>query len=214
MAGKKQFDVEDALDRAVLAFWTQGYAETSVETLSESTGLGRSSLYGTFGDKNALFVRALDRYRRRWGDQYDAALARHPHDPAKAVAAYLDVILSRIADPDLPDGCLVAISAAQAGTMNAGTLEHVQAALADQRSRLLTALTTRGLPRRRAEDLASFLLAVTQSLGVLSRAGTPTAHLRAVARTSVAAVADAAKAADLTHASRSPSKRRDQRRRP
>ena len=50
--------VQDAME----AFWTRGYAATSVNDLLEETGLNRGSLYASFGDKHRLFLTALDRY--------------------------------------------------------------------------------------------------------------------------------------------------------
>ena len=62
MAGVKQFDRYEVLDRAMAAFWTRGYEATSIDDLVEATGINRGSLYGTFGDKRRLFLMALDRY--------------------------------------------------------------------------------------------------------------------------------------------------------
>jgi len=54
MAGRKQFDVDEALRRAMHVFWRWGYSEASIDRLTEGNGPGRSSLYGTFCDKSAL----------------------------------------------------------------------------------------------------------------------------------------------------------------
>src|SRR6202011_688874 len=62
MAGVKQFDRDEVLDRAMAAFWTRGYEATSIDDLVQATGIGRGSLYGTFGDKRQLFLAALDHY--------------------------------------------------------------------------------------------------------------------------------------------------------
>src|ERR1700730_11789741 len=62
MAGVKQFDRDEVLDRAIVAFWTRGYEATSIDDLVEATGINRGSIYGTFGDKRRLFLMALDRY--------------------------------------------------------------------------------------------------------------------------------------------------------
>jgi TetR/AcrR family transcriptional repressor of nem operon len=62
MAGKKSFVPEQALDKAIDLFWTQGYESASIEELVQSMGVGRGSLYDTFGDKHALYLAALSRY--------------------------------------------------------------------------------------------------------------------------------------------------------
>lgn len=58
----KSFDRDQALDAALGVFWAKGYGATAVADLTESMGIGRQSLYDTFGDKHALFLEALRRY--------------------------------------------------------------------------------------------------------------------------------------------------------
>jgi len=63
MARHKEFDRDEALHRAMEVFWSRGYEATSVGDLVEHMGINRQSLYDTFGDKHALYLQALDRYR-------------------------------------------------------------------------------------------------------------------------------------------------------
>ncbi len=58
----KQFDRTEALDRAMQLFWEKGYEATGLSELTERMGIGRQSLYDTFGDKKSLFLEALDHY--------------------------------------------------------------------------------------------------------------------------------------------------------
>src|SRR6185312_856599 len=67
MARPKSFDENAVLDQAVELFRARGYEGTSLAELESHLGLGRQSLYNTFGDKQALFIKALDRYRRATG---------------------------------------------------------------------------------------------------------------------------------------------------
>lgn len=76
MARPKEFDRDAVLDRAVELFWTRGYEATSIGDLVEHLGIGRQSLYDTFGDKHALYVTALDRYRERGNSIITGALAK------------------------------------------------------------------------------------------------------------------------------------------
>ena len=65
MVGRpKEFDEEEALKRAMEVFWSHGYEATSVQDLLDAMGINRGSLYGTFGDKHALFTAAIDHYGR------------------------------------------------------------------------------------------------------------------------------------------------------
>ncbi|MEU0547631.1 TetR/AcrR family transcriptional regulator [Micromonospora sp. NPDC005979] len=62
MARHKEFEPDVALDRAVEVFWDLGYEKASMGGLVDRMGVGRRSLYDTFGDKRALYLKALDRY--------------------------------------------------------------------------------------------------------------------------------------------------------
>ncbi len=66
MSGRpREFDRDEVLDKAMRLFWEQGYDATGIAQLGEHLGIGRQSLYATFGDKQTLFREALQRY----GDQ-------------------------------------------------------------------------------------------------------------------------------------------------
>ena len=58
----RAYDADDALSNATDAFWLGGYSGTSLDTLSDATGMNRPSLYAAFGDKHALYLNTLDRY--------------------------------------------------------------------------------------------------------------------------------------------------------
>jgi AcrR family transcriptional regulator len=65
MARPREFDEEEALDAAMSCFWRDGYEATSVRDLAARMGIAGASLYNAFGDKRALFRRALERYAER-----------------------------------------------------------------------------------------------------------------------------------------------------
>lgn len=59
----RAYDPDAVLDRAAQLFWANGFSATSLDDLSAAMGMGRPSIYNAFGDKEALFLRALQRYR-------------------------------------------------------------------------------------------------------------------------------------------------------
>jgi TetR/AcrR family transcriptional repressor of nem operon len=65
MTGRpREFERDEALDKAMDLFWSQGYDATGVAELCAHMGVGRQSLYNTFGDKDSLFSEALGRYKQ------------------------------------------------------------------------------------------------------------------------------------------------------
>ena len=191
MAGKKQFDVEVVLDAAMIQFWRAGYADTSLDDLTGATGLNRSSIYSSFGDKDSLYLRCLDRYATRYGARFDQALSGASTDPLRAVRAFFDVTLQRIADPDVPDGCLVAQTAMATPVLSPAIAARASEALGFQHARLRTALNAAKMPEIDAEDFAVHLAAVNQSLAVMSRAGASEKQLRTITDISMNALAQA-----------------------
>lgn len=191
MAGKKQFDVDIALDAAMVQFWRAGYADTSLDDLSRTTGLNRSSIYSSFGDKDSLYLRCLDRYAARYGSRYDQALSRASEEPLQAVRAFFEVTLQRIADPDVPDGCLIAQTAMAAPALSPTIAARAIEALDLQHARLRTALNAAQLTEGDADDFAVHLTAVNQSLAVMSRTRASQKQLRTVIDISMSALSRA-----------------------
>lgn len=80
MARPREFDREEALDVALELFWLRGYRGASLDDLVGAMGIGKSSLYDTFGSKHALFLAALGRY----GDTVSARLIAGLEGPGAA----------------------------------------------------------------------------------------------------------------------------------
>jgi TetR/AcrR family transcriptional repressor of nem operon len=76
MARRKEFDRDEALHKAMEVFWSRGYEAASIQDLVGHMGINRQSLYDTFGDKHALYLQALDRYREVEGRKMFELLER------------------------------------------------------------------------------------------------------------------------------------------
>ncbi|MFI8930031.1 TetR/AcrR family transcriptional regulator [Streptomyces sp. NPDC053474] len=101
MARPRQFDEDRVITAAMETFWSRGYEGTSTRDLCESTGLGPSSLYNTFGGKRELYLRALDRYY----DTVTAAQVERLQGPGSAKERLRAMmLLSLDSDLDADDG--------------------------------------------------------------------------------------------------------------
>jgi TetR/AcrR family transcriptional repressor of nem operon len=78
MARRKAFNPQRALAKAMSVFWRLGYEGASTETLMKAMGIARQSLYDTFGDKRALYLKALAYYRDTTNGDMQRALAAAP----------------------------------------------------------------------------------------------------------------------------------------
>ena len=96
MAGPREFDREEALERATGVCWAKGYTSTSTDELLAVMGIGRQSLYNAFQDKRALDLEALERYQRTTTAGHLQRLNR----AASPVAGVKALLLGLISDND------------------------------------------------------------------------------------------------------------------
>ncbi|WP_261568518.1 TetR/AcrR family transcriptional regulator [Frankia gtarii] len=116
MPRPRKFDEQAVLTAARARFWRDGYAATSVQDLTDATGLGTQSLYGAFGNKHDLFIRILDDYCT---DQYAGLEAAITADPSPWHGLTSAVTFEDDGRLDLPpQGCLLANSAAALSTQD------------------------------------------------------------------------------------------------
>jgi TetR/AcrR family transcriptional regulator, transcriptional repressor for nem operon len=115
VARPREFDPDTALDRAMQIFWSKGYYATSLNDLCEAMQLNRSSLYAEFGDKRALFVKAIDRYSERLVTSGATAFSR-PVPIRKAVAGFFADMIEQIAAGPDRMGCFIGNTAAEVAT--------------------------------------------------------------------------------------------------
>lgn len=184
MGRQREFDVEKALDAALCVFWRKGYEGASYADLTEATGVERPALYSAFGNKEALFRKALDRYYQRYLDFIPKALQL---PTSREVAAH--ILHSSIdLNTRYPShtGCL-GINGALAGSDES---EPVRQALIDARAQGEAQLRERferakadgDLPEAAKPDaLAAFVMAVSHGMAVQAKAGFSRGILEAVA---------------------------------
>ncbi len=107
----KQFDRDEVLERAMQLFWAEGYEATGMTRILEHVGIGRQSLYDTFGDKRGLFLETLAHYfRTRMGPVM--AQLREPGSPVGNIRKVV-AMLENEAKQGRFHGCLVGNTAAE-----------------------------------------------------------------------------------------------------
>ncbi len=182
MARPKQFDPDVALDRAMHTFWTHGYAGTTPQRLVDDLGIGRGSLYGTFGSKDELFARALDRYRASSSQAVVDALAG-AGTGAERLRAAMAAVAHALASG--PPGCLLTTTAVELAPSDERVATAVAETLESQRA-AFEQVVADGVhdgslvPGLDPLTTATWLLATTNGLQVLARTGTDADRLVAV----------------------------------
>jgi TetR/AcrR family transcriptional repressor of nem operon len=182
VARRKEFDPDEALDRAMRLFWERGYEKTSMQDLVEHMGVHKRSMYDTFGDKHSLYLQALDRYIGTMGNDQRVAVegAAGPREAMRALFA------SAIGDgSEHPLGCFAVNCAAETAPADGQVAGRVGGAFAFSQRLLLDLVgeaqrTGEASARHDPEVLAAALHNAWIGLRVQARAGLGAAELAAM----------------------------------
>ncbi|HEX2299517.1 MAG TPA: TetR/AcrR family transcriptional regulator [Pseudonocardiaceae bacterium] len=191
MARTKEFDPDAALRAALELFWRRGYEATSMSDLVEHLGIGRASIYATFGNKHELYLKALDRYQQARLPE----MLRELSQPGPALPAVRALVRSYAADAAATElrgrGCFVTNTAAElaphdpaAARLVERNWDHLETVL---HSALVRAQAQGELPcGRDPRSLARMLLVLLQGLRVVGKASPDPARVRDAAEQALA----------------------------
>jgi len=108
-----QFDKQAALEKAMLVFWEKGFVGASLTDLTTAMGINKPSMYSAYGNKEALFIQAVDNYISHYASKLTDAL-NTPDKPVKEVLRdYLNIALNMQCSPDTPPGCFISVAATE-----------------------------------------------------------------------------------------------------
>ncbi|PBC63745.1 TetR family transcriptional regulator [Streptomyces sp. Tue6028] len=191
MARTKEFDPDAALRAALELFWRRGYEATSMADLVEHLGIGRASLYATFGSKHELYLKAFDRYEQTGLTRIVGELSQ-PGPALPAVRAVVRSYATEAAHEELRrSGCLVTNTAAELAPHDPASARRVERNW-DQLETVLHTTLVRAqaqgeLPRGRDPlALARMLLVLMQGLRVVGKASSDPARVRDAAEQALA----------------------------
>lgn len=183
MARTKEFDPEAVLQSALELFWRRGYEATSMADLVEHLGIGRASIYATFGNKHELYLKALDRYN----ENRDSGLLCELSQPGPPLPAVRAVVRRFAAEANADDrrfqGCFVTNTAAELGAHDPAAARRVEASWGHIETLLRSALMRAQAQGELAADrdpraLARMLLVLMQGLRVVGKASNDPGRVR------------------------------------
>jgi TetR/AcrR family transcriptional regulator, transcriptional repressor for nem operon len=174
MPRPREFEELAALDRAMQVFWKRGFENTSMDELVKATGVHRGSIYTTFGDKQALFLKSLDRYLNLERTQLTALLQAAP-----SKLTVIRSILEGIAEDSARKnsrGCFMVNSIVERAPHDSETRARAHDCLTRLSKVFEAALTQAQRTGELGKDvnvsaLAIFLVNTVQGMRVLGRAG-------------------------------------------
>lgn len=178
----RAFCTAQALDKALKVFWEKGYEGASLQDLTEAMGINRPSLYAAYGNKESLFLKAIERYVEKHSGfmcHLDEADAR------KGIEGLLNQEADMYSDPCTPSGCLIVREALGCSD----SASRIREALSTKKQQYTDMLASR-LQRARAEGqlpkhidpmaFSRYVSAVSCGLSVLADDGVSREHLREV----------------------------------
>ncbi len=191
MARPKAFDRDQALQQALQIFWAQGYEATTMTDLRKGMGIGRQSLYDTFGDKRQLFDEAL----RFYVGMNDQVLASTLSEDAglEGIRTHLHNMIRGLVGPSPRTGCLMMNTCVELSAREpevAALTEHGLGALRTAFETALRGARSRGEVAANANlpVLAAFLTNQLAGFGVLAKSGASEQELLGIADVAMAQI--------------------------
>ena len=172
----RKTDPDAVLQTATQAFWKNGFDGTSMNDLANATGMAKPGLYATFGDKEALYAKALTNYVDALGVPMFEGLVNPTDRIEIVIRRYLEQVAAAALDRDCPGGCFVVNSLIECAHRG-GPLEDLARSVDRKRRDILVRLMRKAIKNGELQEgsdpraLAEFYGAQTLALAVMARSG-------------------------------------------
>ncbi|GHE51463.1 TetR family transcriptional regulator [Camelimonas fluminis] len=170
LAGVRQFDEDTMLEDALALFWSRGVAATSMVDLANATGVQRGSLYNAYGDREAIFLRAYDRYAERFLESARASLTGD--DAGHMLRRLFDSVIDSMFAGETARGCLTTRTAGDGSLASQPIRERIRHMLGDFIAIVTEALSRPGVPEQltlEPAQAAELVVTFTRGLAVMER---------------------------------------------
>lgn len=184
----RKFDADEALDKALLVFWTRGFAATSLDELAEAMSMRRPSIYNAFGDKESLYRAALGAFQERL--LVGLRTLEDKDQPRKILERFFTQALDVYTAGETPLGCFIFCTAPAEAITHPDVRADVRT-ITDTIDKALSNFFERVENAGQTQDdtdplvAAQVTQAVLHSLALRSRAGQPRSTLNKMARGAV-----------------------------
>lgn len=172
----RKTDPDDVLEASMRVFWEKGYEATSMSDLVAATGMAKPGLYANFGDKEALFSKALTSYVNERGELMRRDLETSPDPLSVAVRRFLDTVVASNLDKNGPGGCFFVNSLVESNHVPPAIEKLTKQIDSERRAgfirRFRTAREAGEIPPEAdADTLAEFFAGQVLALAVMARGG-------------------------------------------
>jgi AcrR family transcriptional regulator len=177
------FNQDEALDKALIVFWARGYEGASMAELTDALGINKPSIYAAFGNKEALFRKALARYVT--GPATFVGEAMNEPTARMVIEKFLTQAVDFFCNKSTPNGCMIVQGALTCGQGSS----KIQQELVAYRASIETTLTKRFElaktlgdlpPDLNTKQLAKYIATIHQGMSVQATSGATREELIAI----------------------------------
>lgn len=185
----REFDIDDALEKAMRLFWKKGYADTSIRDLAEHIGVSHAGIYSAFGDKDGLFKASIEKYSREVLNVMFSPL-EEPDAGRTEIETLFSYAINGVRAGVFRNGCFIANSAVEFAGVGGPITLFVQRSFKRQvkafkNSLNLAVKNGEVRPNLDVNRIACSLTTTFYGLSVLARAGLPITILEEAAAAAI-----------------------------
>jgi TetR/AcrR family transcriptional repressor of nem operon len=176
MARPRQFEEIQVIEKLMKVFWDKGYEATSMQDLVAASGLLKGSLYGAFGDKQALYLAALKHYDRT-RIQAGIDMLNGEGSARQKIARLFDNVIESTKRGDFAGGCLLCNASVEMAVTDKQVKSEVKTTIRRLKVAIMEALQAQTENEEQAASLAAFIISAYFGTRVLAKAGAPAAMM-------------------------------------
>jgi TetR/AcrR family transcriptional regulator, transcriptional repressor for nem operon len=176
MARPREFDENQVIENLMTVFWSKGYEATTMQDLVKASGLLKGSLYGAFGDKQAIYLAALKHYDRS-RIQAEIDMLNGEGSARQKIARLFDNVIESTKRGLFAGGCLLCNASLEKAVGDRQVKSEIKTTIRRLKLAIMDAISVEGVNEDKAASLAAFIISAYFGTRVLAKAGAPTAMI-------------------------------------
>jgi TetR/AcrR family transcriptional repressor of nem operon len=176
MARPREFDEQQVIEKLMCVFWDKGYEATTMQDLVKASGLLKGSLYGAFGDKQAIYLASLKHYDRT-RIQAGIDMLAGEGTARQKIARLFDNVIESTKRGVYAGGCLLCNASLEKAGTDRAVKNEVRTTIRRLKVAIMEALIQQGANEDRAASLAAFVVSAYFGSRVLAKGGAPAAMI-------------------------------------
>jgi TetR/AcrR family transcriptional repressor of nem operon len=176
MARPREFDEHQVIESLMTVFWNKGYEATTMQDLVKASGLLKGSLYGAFGDKQALYLASLKHYNRT-RIQAGIDMLNGEGSVRQKIARLFDNVIESTRRGLFAGGCLLCNASLEKAVSDKQVKTEIKTTIRRLKVAIMDALKAGNVDEDQAASLAAFIVSAYFGTRVLAKGGAPAAMI-------------------------------------